>query len=367
MNLKVTAITLASLIATQAIAGAHYATTHNSFGSIERIDGITSIEGDMLLCNNTGFTTRVVTDTTGITAGQYRLQARMANEHNSPRHSYRVTDSNGNKHNVHSPQWGIAFDIGDNIRDYWAVTMQCIDTDINNDITNHRYAHFTLLHYSNGKAQIIATQDIDRGINLSNGFNSIEVQVKPDVVKVLAGENQLQTVMQINRPYTDTQSCRAGCYIGAGAKVKIERVVIDFKHETTIYRETGWTIETLKEHFQQSADPVEGFWQYIDRDMEERWLRLGGRYTLAIVASDSGYDLIYISGATTRSDLWHTGMLKATLTKTIFNNHYDLKWIDATHNPITQDAYGSIENGVLLTLKFPIYKSQFRLSKILDP
>ena len=53
--------------------------------------------------------------------------------------------------------------------------------------------------------------------------------------------------------------------------------------------------------------------------------------------------------------------------KTIFSSHYDLMWVDATHEPITQDAYASVENGVLLTLKFPVYKSQIRLSKVLTP
>ncbi len=367
MKREIMALSAALSIAIQALAGAHYATVHNAFASIEHIEGMTSIENDYLICNNATAQNTILTDTTRIATDKYRFQARLANEHNSSRHSYRVADSNGNKRNIQAPTWGIAFDINHDKSDYWAITMQCLDTDINNDISNHRYARFALIHFSGGNASIIATKDIDKGISLNSGFNSIEVQVNSDEIKVLAGDDQLSTIMQVERKVSTTAPRRAGCYIGAGAKVRIERAVIDFEHDNSIYLDTGWTIDSLKQHFEASIDPIEGFWHYLDRDMEDRWLRLGGRYTLAIVKNGTHYDIIYIDGAKTRSDLWHTGQLKARLTPTIFSNHFDLMWVDATHQPITQDAYGTIENGVMLTLKFPIYKSQFRLSKILTP
>ena len=89
----------------------------------------------------------------------------------------------------------------------------------------------------------------------------------------------------------------------------------------------------------------------------------GGRYTLAVVANGRDYDLIYISGAQVNPSDWHMGMLKGRITKTIFGDHYDLFWIDATGMPIAHDAYATVDNGVLLTLRFPVYNSQIRLSK----
>ena len=114
-----------------------------------------------------------------------------------------------------------------------------------------------------------------------------------------------------------------------------------------------------------SADPVEGYWQYLDRDMDDEWLRLGGRYTIATVQAGNGYDIIYIDGAKVKKSLWQPGMLKGHITKTIFTGNYDLFWIDATMEPIDDEAYATVENGVILTLNFPTYKSQVRLSKIL--
>ena len=100
--------------------------------------------------------------------------------------------------------------------------------------------------------------------------------------------------------------------------------------------------------------------------MEEKWLRLGGKYTLAIVRADDGYDLIYVNGAQVKKSLWHPCMKKGHITKTMFTGNYDLQWIDATMEPIDEDAYATIENGVILTLYYPIYKSQVRFAKVLN-
>ena len=99
--------------------------------------------------------------------------------------------------------------------------------------------------------------------------------------------------------------------------------------------------------------------------MEEKWLRLGGRYTLAVVRADDGYDLIYIDGAQVKKSLWQPGMLKGHLARTAFNGSYDLTWIDATLEPMGEEAHASIENGIILTLSFPVYSSQVRLARVL--
>ena len=79
------------------------------------------------------------------------------------------------------------------------------------------------------------------------------------------------------------------------------------------------------------------------------------------------HDIIYLSGAQVNAAQWQAGLLKGHITKTIFDGNYGLEWIDATFQPIVQDAYATFENGVLMTLDFPVYKSQVRLSKVLQP
>ena len=100
--------------------------------------------------------------------------------------------------------------------------------------------------------------------------------------------------------------------------------------------------------------------------MEEKWLRLGGRYTLAVVRADDGYDIIYIDGAQVKKSQWQPCMKKGHMTKTIFSGNYDLTWIDATMEPISEDAFATVENGVILTFNFPIFKSQVRFAKVIE-
>ncbi len=154
--------------------------------------------------------------------------------------------------------------------------------------------------------------------------------------------------------------------VGPGSRVAIERAVLTIGNEQQAVPTATWTRDALDAYFAGSDDPVEGYWKYLDRDMQDDWLRLGGRYVLAVVRNGDGYDLIYIDGAQVKKSMWQTGMFKGHMTKTIFGGNYDLTWIDATMEPIDEDAYATIENGVIMTMEFPIYKSQVRFVKVLQ-
>ena len=154
-----------------------------------------------------------------------------------------------------------------------------------------------------------------------------------------------------------------GYLVGPGSRVAIERAVLTIDNDNQVATSTLWTVDALEEYLANSSDPIEGYWKYLDRDMEEKWLKLGGRYTLAVVRADDGYDILYIDGAQVKKSQWQPCMLKGHIVKTIFSGNYDLYWIDATMEPISEDAYATIENGVILTLNFPIYKSQVRFAK----
>ena len=88
-----------------------------------------------------------------------------------------------------------------------------------------------------------------------------------------------------------------GYLVGPGSRVAIERAVLTIENENQVAVTTLWTLDALDEYLSNSSDPMEGYWKYLDRDMEEKWLRIGGRYTLAVVRADDGYDILYIDGA----------------------------------------------------------------------
>ena len=69
----------------------------------------------------------------------------------------------------------------------------------------------------------------------------------------------------VTRP---TGAVHAGYLVGPGARVAIERAVLTIDNEKQIATTTAWTRDALDQHFQDSTDPVEGYWTYLDRDME---------------------------------------------------------------------------------------------------
>ena len=125
---------------------------------------------------------------------------------------------------------------------------------------------------------------------------------------------------------------------------------------------TAWTVDDLAARFATSADPLEGFWDYLDRETDERVMKLGGYYTVAIMAVSPGcYDIIYVDGARVNSHKWTVGMRKGTLEKTIFSNHYNLTWVDSTFGLMDEETSADVEQGTIMSLNFPIYGSSIRL------
>ncbi|MDE6378334.1 MAG: hypothetical protein K2K72_06285, partial [Duncaniella sp.] len=128
---------------------------------------------------------------------------------------------------------------------------------------------------------------------------------------------------------------------------------------------TAHTIDELRERFAAGGDPLEGFWTYFDRQNDPAYARPGGRYTLALLrsADGEGYDLLLVDGAEVCADRWKPMMLKGRLRPTVFAGHYDLEWIDSTFRPVSRDIHATIENGSLLTLSFPLYRTTLRFAK----
>jgi hypothetical protein len=122
------------------------------------------------------------------------------------------------------------------------------------------------------------------------------------------------------------------------------------------------TLKILKEKFHSNQQIHEGFWSYLDRNNDAKYAIVGGRYRIALVKDNDDYLLIYLSGAQTNQINWAEGMIKGRLRPTIFHNHYDLIWYDSMFDIIDTDAYATIVDSIL-TLEFPLYKTQIRFYK----
>ena len=325
-----------------------------------------AIEDDCLIEENATMSTAFGLDTMLINATTYRYQLRMANLNNKQGKTRSIKNPmTGEKTTLTSIEWGLVFnDDGNGNR--CIVILSCNNSATFEDISDQRTMLIRLIQFNQTEGRELAQATLTQGVSLEDEMNTLCVDVDENQVKVSIGKTELTSVIEtrLNRPMG---AVRVGYMVGGGSRVAIERAVLTVENERQVAATTLWTREALDEYLAVSIDPMEGYWKYLDRDMDDKCLRLGGKYTLAVVRSDDGYDLIYIAGAQVKKSLWEPGMLKGHLKKTVFSGNYDATWIDATMEPITEDVQATIENGIILTLSFPVFKSQVRYAKVLNP
>jgi hypothetical protein len=354
-------LSLISQIETSAIT--RYATRYNNFASLAG-NGLCEIKDGVLHVANDRDEVLTLIDTTKLTTATFRYYVRLQNTHSKEGKRYTVTDRHGNKRKVESTEAGIVIRISEH--DYWTASFCTKNKNHYDDITDERFMVVSLRHYDGGNLVFESDTNLVQNVNLTGGYNVLCVDATPEALTVSAGEKKLRTVITTpSHPYSKPEA--VGCYVGPGADLNIERTVLSYSDEPEQMMDSGWTKEALDLHFAKSKNPYEGYWVYLDRDLEDKWLRLGGRYTIALVETEMGYDIIYIDGAQVKKSLWHTGMLKGRMANTIFPNNFNAHWIDATFQPFDLDVYATFESDVILNIKFPFYQSQLRFSKVLDP
>lgn len=113
-----------------------------------------------------------------------------------------------------------------------------------------------------------------------------------------------------------------------------------------------------------------GVWTYLDNVTPNNGsVRIGGRYKILIVPDrdgGNGYSIVYFGGASERPSFWKKGYLKGRLEPTSFDNHYNLVWYDHHRQRVDMGEASATFDGInLLTLDFPLFKSQIRFQRIL--
>ncbi|MBO4721888.1 MAG: hypothetical protein J5629_03035 [Muribaculaceae bacterium] len=349
-----------------------YNTKYNNFESIN-YNKVATVNGDYLQLNNKTSRNIIVIDTTNVDIfTNYKYYIKFANLHNKEGKSYKVVDSQGKSKSVSSTECGLVFN--HTSQGCWRVAVSCSNSSLYNESVDSRTMTVKLIR-DFGSSNVVKQVTLNSGVDLDDGYNYLGVTVEDNIITVKIGKDQLKDVLYYQLTASDvesttgTPSVKVGYYVGPAAMISIERAVLSFNDQSqspVANLETHWTREALDRHFAASKNPYEGYWTYLDRDMEDQWLKLGGRYTIALVENDNGYDVIYVDGAQVKKSMWHTGMKKAEMNQTIFTDNFTGKWFDATLQPITDDVFVTFESGVILNFKFPVYKSQIRFSKVLN-
>lgn len=111
--------------------------------------------------------------------------------------------------------------------------------------------------------------------------------------------------------------------------------------------------------------PIVGLWELMDYNVEATQAQIGGNYKIAVLPTDNdGFEIVYLGGAKKVDHRWKEGMIKGMFQPTIFVGNYDMTWIDAEGCAISEGCYARLESDDILTLEFPLQKSQMRFVKM---
>lgn len=226
------------------------------------------------------------------------------------------------------------------------------------DILDVRQAIVNIVEVKNSRQKVVKSVALERGVNLSTGFNTILVEAKGSKYNVFVGDDELMYIGTFSN-----DSLFGSCGLIASVDSYVSNFVVNSEYDISKTIFTQNTEQTLIEKFKiSSSSSIEGFWSYLDRNNDPDWARLGGRYRFALVKNANDFDIIYIGGAEINKLNWKEGMIKGRLKSTIFQNHYDVEWYDSMFDIIDEDSHATIKDSIL-TIEFPIYKTQIRFYK----
>lgn len=210
---------------------------------------------------------------------------------------------------------------------------------------------------------------LDRTESLSSGLlpkvsdiMSLRLTCEPSGIMIEAGEGALKPVAEFTGIIFKADS--VGFILEAGAKV--DRVTGTALSYDPLFPqdEKVADVAALLKRIDMSFDPLEGVWEYMDRQMDESLLRPGGEYQLLIVGSgDNIYDIYYAGGARVNPSRWRPGMKKGEL-RVMSPGRYILLWRDAEGEWMLHGLKGAMEDDGVLTLLFPYQTSSVRLRRM---
>lgn len=338
----------------------------NNFGgfgsSINKIgDKSLVITDDSLIDENINSCNSINVQEFNLKDAEYSYRIKFANLNNRENKNYSYYDkSNNKKIKISNTKWGVVWNYVD-AENYNYIELQCMNTALYS-LDDARRLHIKIAKRKDSKENVVCDRILSKRVNLYDGYNTIELRCKNNRLIVLIGNEQLVEVANFEEDLY-SKDTKIGYFVGPGAKLKINNISISLDKNMNSYLATDWTIESLNKYFAKSEDELEGYWTYLDRNLNKERLGIGGEYRLAIVKEDDSYTILYINGAKINRSNWRECMVKGKLKETQFVNHYNLVWYDAMMEAFESNVFAKVDENMILELNFPIQKSKLRFAK----
>lgn len=239
-------------------------------------------------------------------------------------------------------------------------------------ISRKRQATFTLILRRPGVSDsVLVSKTISGYVAPADGFNTLGMEMDSGSnLTVYAGDKKPEDIATVH----DVRLRPLAVGMKSRGTTAVELIVTETVPDPAAALSTGKTPPEIAGIFnRRQPEGPEGIWHFLDRDTDNRSIRLGGEYTIAIVADEESapgnnapksYTIIYFDGAKVENGSWKPGMKKGRLTATSFQNHYNLSWITADMQYLDTECNARLSNDKsIISFNFPIYGSTVRFSR----
>lgn len=287
----------------------------------------------------------------GMDAGYYMVDS-LGNVDRTTLHVRLAADSHD------CTKWGIIWNYTDEAN-FTRATLS-LPSDRKHSELYGTEALMEVVRYTDGSVEEVCSRKLADVVEDCRDMNSLKLVYDGGRATLYAGTTYQKEVCSV--PFGSRGGIAAFFCDGP---VKVQRVDIT-SHVTSDTHSCEYaSLEQLAEHIRASADPMEGFWEYLDRSTDPAKSVMGGHYTLATVRRNDVYDIVYIKGAEVAADSWQPLQVKGVLTPTIFRGNYDMEWISADMQKISDDTDAQLsDDSAILTLRFPVLGAQVRMRRL---
>lgn len=216
-------------------------------------------------------------------------------------------------------------------------------------------------------------------------FNTLRLERKGGNLIVDAGRGDADVAIWIagGAEYFPDDIHSIGVVAESGNRVEIERMQLVLTPSAESRLSSGLTAESIRQLVSDNPQSPCGLWTLLDFDLDDRYMRSGGDYRLAILPWEelprdaaarlqtfgyptTSFAVIYLDGATVDASRWKPGMLKGVMLPTALSTAWRIVWFDSEGETIDSPdmpgmSTGSLDaSGNILQIAFPERYSSVR-------